>query len=604
MKKRKDGRRMFVVERLAVFLVLCLLVGGSSAAGNIPGAHTVMAAQKDEGAFGLSKTSLSLYVGNIFQLEAVNAKPVTDEFGWVYSASFYSSDQNVVRVDYQSGLVRAVGAGQADITAYYLGQTATCHVKVKASHCELSQEKLTLYEGQETTVTLTNSKQKAVGYEYFIYEKEGNYETGWGLLVESKGKGVFSVKGLEAGVYSLDLSLTNKKGASYSARCEVEVLECGFESYGIAVAEGGTVQLNAVNGKILSCEIMEERTEQKAKVDKGGELTGLSQGQTKLVAKWRTVYGEEREECLDVYVTKPEYVPFEGKLFAGDWYYPKFEEISFCSKITVSSSNEKVAEAMNTSWGGAAIVPQKEGKVVLTFTVDGIEFSQKVQVINPKWEQECALVGKGKSKTLIFSGVPKDCKVTWKTSDKKVATVSDDGKVTGKKEGSALITATLEGKSFYCTVTVGSGKGLTAAVKGEGVLGAVYSQEKRMQEGYYDCSSFVWRSYNAAGLKLGGMSYAPTAAELAKSMEKDKKVIAYEYIDADKLKPGDLIFYAGGKNGRYKNIDHVAMYYGAYYSWGDVNSGAIIHAAGPGVLLEAYSWYRTGGIVMIARPVQ
>ena len=173
-----------------------------------------MAAEKDQGKFGLAETSVSLYVGNTYQLEAVNAEPVTDEFGWSYSVSFSSSDLNVVRVDYWSGLVRAVGVGQADITAYYMGQTATCHVKVKAGYCELDKEKLTLYKGQETVVTLTNSKQKAVSYEYFVCRQEDNYEVSWPLQVESKGKGVFSVRGLEAGLYYLDLSLTNETRAT------------------------------------------------------------------------------------------------------------------------------------------------------------------------------------------------------------------------------------------------------------------------------------------------------------------------------------------------------------------------------------------------------
>ena len=170
--------------------------------------------------------------------------------------------------------------------------------------------------------------------------------------------------------------------------------------------------------------------------------------------------------------------------------------------------------------------------------------------------------------------------------------------------GSAVITAELEGKTFSCTVTVGSGKGVDAALKGEKVLGAVYSQEKRMQDGYYDCSSFVWRSYNAAGLKLGNVNSAPTAAEIARKLEAEGKAIAYEYIEPDQLKPGDLIFYAGYGNGRYKNIDHVSMYYGSFYSWGDIDSGAIIHAVGSGVQFESYSWYCSGSIVMIARPVE
>ena len=46
-------------------------------------------------------------------------------------------------------------------------------------------------------------------------------------------------------------------------------------------------------------------------------------------------------------------------------------------------------------------------------------------------------------------------KVTWKSSKKSVVSVSADGKITGKKRGTAIITATTEnGKKTTCRVTV------------------------------------------------------------------------------------------------------------------------------------------------------
>ena len=58
----------------------------------------------------------------------------------------------------------------------------------------------------------------------------------------------------------------------------------------------------------------------------------------------------------------------------------------------------------------------------------------------------------GKTTTLKVSGTKKAVK--WKTSNKKVATVSSKGKVTAKKAGSATITAKVSGKSYKCKVTV------------------------------------------------------------------------------------------------------------------------------------------------------
>jgi hypothetical protein len=53
---------------------------------------------------------------------------------------------------------------------------------------------------------------------------------------------------------------------------------------------------------------------------------------------------------------------------------------------------------------------------------------------------------------LKVSGTSK--KVTWKSSNEKIATVSSKGKVTAKKKGTAKITATVNGEKYTCKVTV------------------------------------------------------------------------------------------------------------------------------------------------------
>ena len=45
-------------------------------------------------------------------------------------------------------------------------------------------------------------------------------------------------------------------------------------------------------------------------------------------------------------------------------------------------------------------------------------------------------------------------KVTWSSSNKKVAAVSTKGKVTAKKKGTAIITAKVSGKKYKCKITV------------------------------------------------------------------------------------------------------------------------------------------------------
>ena len=77
------------------------------------------------------------------------------------------------------------------------------------------------------------------------------------------------------------------------------------------------------------------------------------------------------------------------------------------------------------------------------------EWKSKADAI--KLTQKTASVEFGKTITLKFTTAKK---VTWKSSNKSVATVSNKGVVTGKKPGTATITATLNGKKYSCKVTV------------------------------------------------------------------------------------------------------------------------------------------------------
>lgn len=87
-------------------------------------------------------------------------------------------------------------------------------------------------------------------------------------------------------------------------------------------------------------------------------------------------------------------------------------------------------------------------------------------------------------------------------------------------------------------------------------VGYPYSQAYRDSGSYYDCSSLAFYSWKAAGINIsyGG---ATTAAAEAQGLEEAGKTVSYE-----SMQPGDLIFYSYCRNGRYKNISHVAIYIG------------------------------------------
>ena len=87
-------------------------------------------------------------------------------------------------------------------------------------------------------------------------------------------------------------------------------------------------------------------------------------------------------------------------------------------------------------------------------------FTSKIAYAKVKLSKSKAVIENGKSLTLKATITPSylpDKTVTWKSSNKKVATVTSKGKVKGVKAGTATITCTsnLTGAKAICKVTVG-----------------------------------------------------------------------------------------------------------------------------------------------------
>lgn len=71
-------------------------------------------------------------------------------------------------------------------------------------------------------------------------------------------------------------------------------------------------------------------------------------------------------------------------------------------------------------------------------------------------------LARGQSASLSVKNTGK--KVSWKSSDKRVASVGKTGKIKAKKKGKAVITATVEKKTYKCKVTVSEKKTKTLVV--------------------------------------------------------------------------------------------------------------------------------------------
>lgn len=148
------------------------------------------------------------------------------------------------------------------------------------------------------------------------------------------------------------------------------------------------------------------------------------------------------------------------------------------------------------------------------------------------------------------------------------------------KEQEKLLREMMDG-DLWDSYYVGAG-GQAVAELAMTKIGCGYSQDKRYEEGWYDCSSLVQRLYKEVGINLPA-----TAAAQGEYCYKNAIL-----INKKDLKPGDLIFYSYEENGEFRNISHVAIY---------VGDGKMVHAANPsrGVVLDPL---RTNSVVFYARP--
>ena len=126
-------------------------------------------------------------------------------------------------------------------------------------------------------------------------------------------------------------------------------------------------------------------------------------------------------------------------------------------KVTYSSSNKKVATVsskgvIKAKKAGTTKITVKSGKkkVVVTVKVTGVKTTKLSGVPATK------KIAKGKSFKIKAIATPKntDEKITFKSSNKKVATVISKGVVKGLKKGTATITVQSGSKKMTCKVTV------------------------------------------------------------------------------------------------------------------------------------------------------
>lgn len=344
-----------------------------------------------------------------------------------------------------------------------------------------------------------------------------------------------------------------------------------------------------------------------AKVDAGGFVTPVSAGEVTITASVKKSSGVVIKYKCEFHVTNP-VLNITKTNIAQNASITLSLSGTQGSAVWMSSASDAVVVYSNgtviPSSPSATVQALKMGSAVISVAVDGVIKTCEVTVTNPQLKKNFYVTAKGTKQIVNITGTNAQSNITYTSSNKKVATVNSSGVIKAKGTGYSAVTAHVDGAALTVSVNVGTKKGAKAVLNALKAEGATYSQARRMSKGYYDCSSLVWRSYKPTGIVFGDRKYAPVAADEARFCVRHKKTVSKNArTKLNKLLPGDLFFFSGARNGRYKNIYHVAIYmgqestsyYGSTYSF-----GRIIHASGTRVS-QGYM-YNIDNISVIGRP--
>ena len=136
---------------------------------------------------------------------------------------------------------------------------------------------------------------------------------------------------------------------------------------------------------------------------------------------------------------------------------PVLMPVTSKEKIRYASSDKKVASVSSKG----VITARRAGKATITVSSGNKKYRIKVTVPKTRTSkilnvQEELKLSRGKSFSLNARVYPKnsDEKLTYSSSDKKIVTVSKNGKLKAMKKGTAIITVRSGKKWVKCKVTV------------------------------------------------------------------------------------------------------------------------------------------------------
>src|SRR6185437_8789470 len=418
----------------------------------------------------IAPSSVSLTQGATAQLSTT----VKDTSGNVLTGmivTWSSSNTNVATVS-SSGLVTALAAGNATITATAGGVSATASVAVQSlpvpvASVSMSPSSASMVPGDTVTITATprDSTGTALGGRTITWSSSNTSVA----KVSSSGL-VTAVAVGSATISATSEGKTGNAGVTVSA---APVASVSVSPHSASVVTSGTVQLSVTlrdaNGNVLTGRtiVWSSSDSGTATVNGSGLVTGATPGTAEIYA-----VSEGHSDSSTVTVTAPAVASVSVSPNSATLRVSNTSQLS----ATVRDASGNVLTGHTVTWSSSAtaaatvsasglVTAVAPGSATITATSDGKSGTSTISVtlvpvstvtLTPKNDTLSVGAQAQLNATLKDSAgnVLTGRTITWGTSSSSVATVTSSGMVTGVAGGSATITATSDGKAGTSAVVV------------------------------------------------------------------------------------------------------------------------------------------------------
>ncbi len=401
----------------------------------------------------LAQTTLALKSSQSSVLTALlQPSDSTDTVAWS------SGSKSVASVDAQ-GNVTGNKPGKAIITCKTKsGKKAACTVFVyeDAESVAIATSATSLNVGKSLTLACRLAPAKA--FTPIEFSSSDN-----GIATVDPATGV--VRGLRAGSVEITATTLNGKTATKTLRIDAPATKVVLSATRLALLPGGTAPLAATLEPSDCTDSSKWSTSNRAvaTVDENGVVTAVKLGKATITCKAKSgkyaictvwVYGNAESVSITTRATSlnvGKTLALSAKSLPANAYAP----------ITFSSSDEAIATVDAVSGVVRAV---SRGTVTITAaTPNGKTAAKALTVLTPvtlvTLDKSALLLEAGKTAQLTAVSEPGDATDTyrWSSSSRAVATVDENGLVTGAKLGTTLITVKAQsGKKATCKVTVWS----------------------------------------------------------------------------------------------------------------------------------------------------